>query len=125
MNFAEQLKQLPAISHLAELQLLNETGEVVARIENKPGKIGSLTVYHALALKHEGRITPAAAEEGLTLFAEHTADARQRPGAHPNIDRLFDIIKTGRTLTVKLVAFTNWEMHMWLDENSTDFLLIY
>lgn len=107
MNFAEQLKQLPAITHLAELQLLNDTGEVVARIENKPGKIGSLTVYHALALKHESRITPTAAQEGLELFAEHTADARQRPGAHPNIDRLFEIIRTGQSYTVKLVTLTD------------------
>jgi hypothetical protein len=104
MNFTEQLKELPAITHLAELQLLDDNGNIVARIENKPGKIGSLTVYHALSLKHEGRITPAAAEEGLTLFAEHTADARKRPGAHPNIDRLFEIIKTGRAYTVELVT---------------------
>ena len=106
MNFTEQLKELPAITHLAELQLLDDNGDVFARIENKPGKIGSLTVYHALALKHKGRITPSAAEEGLALFAEHTADARQRPGAHPNIDRLFEIIQTGRTYTVKLMTLT-------------------
>ena len=112
MNFTEQLKELPVITHLAELQLLDESGNIVARIENKPGKIGSLTVYHALALKHEYRITPAAAQEGLELFAEHTADARQRPGAHPNIDRLFDIIQKAQTYTVRLVTFTNWEMHM-------------
>jgi len=106
MNFTDQLKQLPAISHLAELQLLNDKGEAVARMENKPGKIGSLTVYHALAQKYDGQITPTAAHEGLALFAEHTEDARQRPGAHPNIDRLFDIIQTNQTYNVKLVTLT-------------------
>ncbi len=106
MNFSDQLKQLPTISHLAELQLLDDNDAVIARIENKPGKTGSLTVYHALVLKHGGRITPAGAQEGLVLFAEHTDDARQRPGAHPNIDRLFEIIETGQTYTVKLVSLT-------------------
>lgn len=104
MNFTDQLKELPAISHLAELQLVDEKGQIVARIENKPGKTGSLTVYHALALKHGGQITPTAAQEGLVLFAEHTADALRRPGAHPNIDRLFDIIQTGQAYTVKLIS---------------------
>ena len=41
MAFADNLKQLPAISHLAELQLIDASGVVVATIENKPGKAGS------------------------------------------------------------------------------------
>jgi len=47
MNFAEQLALLPAVDHLAAIELLD--GEtVLARIENKPGQAGSLRVYHAL-----------------------------------------------------------------------------
>ncbi|HRK40345.1 MAG TPA: DUF2322 family protein [Burkholderiaceae bacterium] len=101
MNFADNLKRLPPVTHLAALHLLNSEGNVVATIENKPGKAGSLAVYAALAAKH-GSINPAAAEEGLQLFAEHTDAARLHPGSHPNIDRLFDILATGTTLTVKL-----------------------
>lgn len=88
MNFADRLKQLPPVQHLAALELLNNQGEVVATIENKPGQAGSLAVYHALAQQHGGAITPAAAALGLTWYGEHLADAQQHPGKHPNIDRL-------------------------------------
>jgi len=87
MNFADTLKTLPSVSHLAGLQLLDAAGQVVALIENKPGQAGSLAVYAALAQRH-GALTPAAAAEGLALYAEHTADAQAHPGKHPNIDRL-------------------------------------
>lgn len=103
MAFADNLAQLPPVTHLTELQLLDAAGNVVATIENKPGKAGSLAVYAALAAKH-GRIDTAAAEEGLQLFAEHTASARSHPGSHPNIDRLLEVIATGKALAVKLVA---------------------
>lgn len=103
MAFADNLKQLPPVTHLAELQLLDAAGNVVASIENKPGKSGSLAVYAELANKH-GSINAAAAEEGLQLFAEHTASARSHPGSHPNIDRLLDIIASGQALAVKLVV---------------------
>ena len=101
-TFADNLRQLPPVSHLRELQLLNSAGQVVATIENKPGKAGSLAVYNALAAKH-GRIDRAAAEEGLLLFAEHTEAARAHPGSHPNIDRLFDVVASGQGYTVRLI----------------------
>lgn len=90
MNFAERLKTLPSVNHLAALQLLDSVGQTKATIENKPGQAGSLAVYHALAQQHGGVITPAAAAQGLEWYAEHTADAQAHPGKHPNIDRLVD-----------------------------------
>ena len=101
-TFAEHLRQLPSVAHLAELQLIDAAGGLAATIENKPGKAGSLAVYHALAAKH-GSINVAAAQEGLALFAEHTESARQHPGSHPNIDRLFEVIASGQGYTVRLV----------------------
>ena len=101
-TFAENLSQLPPVSHLSELQLIDAAGQVAATIENKPGKAGSLAVYNALAAKH-GSLNVAAAQEGLALFAEHTESARQHPGSHPNIDRLFEVIASGRGYTVRLV----------------------
>ena len=101
-TFAEHLRQLPPVTHLAALELIDANGQVVANIENKPGKAGSLAVYHALAAKHGG-INRAAAEEGLVLFAEHTEAARQHPGSHPNIDRLFDIVASGLGHSVCLI----------------------
>lgn len=88
MAFADTLKTLPPVAHLAALQLLDAQGQVIAVIENKPGQAGSLAVYHALAHQHAGAITPAAAAQGLALYGEHTDDARANPGKHPNIDRL-------------------------------------
>ena len=102
MAFADNLKQLPSIAQLVALELIDAAGAVAATIENKPGKAGSLAVYHALAAKHGG-INVAAAEEGLELFAEHTADARANPGKHPNIDRLLEVIASGQGYSVKLV----------------------
>jgi hypothetical protein len=101
MTFAENIKALPAIDHLAGVQLLNDTGEIVSTIENKPGKAGSLAIYAALAKKH-GSITRAAAAEGLDLYAEHTASAIEHPGSHPNIDLLLAVQKTGSPLHVRL-----------------------
>ncbi|NMG64927.1 DUF2322 family protein [Azoarcus indigens] len=102
MAFAENLKQLPGVSHLAAINLLNDAGEVLATIENKPGQAGSLAVYNHLAQLH-GAITPEAARKGLELYAEHTEDARLNPGKHPNIDRLIGLIERGETMKVKQV----------------------
>ena len=103
MAFADNLKALPSIAHIAELQLFDAAGELAATIPNAPGKAGSVTVYNALAAKH-GSINVAAAQEGLQIFAEHTDDAKARPGAHPNIDRLLEVIATGKGYEVKVVA---------------------
>ena len=80
MAFADNLLQLPSIDGLAALHLRDASGTLVASIENKPGK-----------------------QEGLELFAEHTADAHANPGAHPNIDRLLQIIESGQSLQVERV----------------------
>ena len=103
MAFADNLKTLPSIAHIAELQLIDDAGHVAATIPNAPGKAGSVTIYNAWAAKH-GSINVAAAQEGLQLFAEHTDDAKARPGAHPNIDRLMEVIATGKGYGVKVVA---------------------
>lgn len=103
MAFANNLQQLPSIDHLAALQLIDAQGNVAATIPNEPGKAGSVRLYAALAAKH-GRINVAAAQEGLELFAEHTEAARQHPGSHPNIDRLLQVIASGQTYDVKLIA---------------------
>ena len=102
-TFADTLRQLPAVAHLAALQLIDASGQVVATLENKPGQAGSLAVYHALASQY-GRIDLAAAEQGLLLFAEHTAAARRHPGSHPNIDRLFEVIASGQGYDIRLIA---------------------
>lgn len=103
MPFADNLKQLPPIHHLAGLQLLDAQGQLVATIENKPGQAGSVAVYHALTQRFGG-IDADAAREGLSIYAEHTADARTNPGKHPNIDRLLMIERDGGQFTVALLS---------------------
>ncbi|MDI6750861.1 MAG: DUF2322 family protein [Rhodocyclaceae bacterium] len=105
MAFADNLKQLPKVSHLAALQLFDRQGNLVATIENKPGQSGSLAVYNHLAQLY-GAITPEAAKKGLELYAEHAEDARVHPGKHPNIDRLVTLVTEGGQLRVKQVFAT-------------------
>ena len=100
MSFAENLKKLPGISHLAAINLLDAEGNAVAVIENKPGSAGSVAVYNHLAQTY-GAITPQAAQKGIEIYAEHSEDARLNPGKHPNIVRLITLVAEGATLRVK------------------------
>ncbi|MHB1213589.1 MAG: DUF2322 family protein [Thiobacillus sp.] len=100
MSFAETLKTLPE-ARGARLHLHNAAGAGVAAIDNAAGTAGSFRVYAYLAAKYGG-ISPAAAAEGLAIFAEHTDDARLNPGRHPNIDRLLAVQAAGDTLAVAI-----------------------
>lgn len=102
-TFKENLQQLPPIDGVQRIDLLDGTGAVVASIENQPGKQGSVAVYQYL--KHAfGVLDARAADHGLAVFAEHTADARNRPGAHPNVDRLLEIAAGGGPLRIEVIA---------------------
>lgn len=101
-SFKENLQQLPPIEGIERLEMVDAAGDVVASIENEPGKQGSLAVYQYLLATH-GVLNAEAATFGLAIFAEHTEDARNRPGAHPNIDRLFEIRGGAAPLAMQLV----------------------
>ncbi len=101
-TFQDILATLPPVGGIARIELLDPDGRLAASIENRPGSQGSLRVYRHLAEKH-GAITPAAAQEGLALYAEHATDARANPGRHPNIDRLFELIARDATLTARAI----------------------
>ena len=51
MAFADNLKTLPSIAHIAELQLIDDAGNLAATIPNAAGKAGSLSIYNALRLR--------------------------------------------------------------------------
>ena len=101
-SFKENLKLLPSIEDLARIEIHDQAGTFVASIENAPGKQGSLVVYRYLQQTF-GILDAHAAAHGLVVFAEHTADAKNRPGAHPNIDRLLEIVDGGASLEIKCV----------------------
>ncbi|MEW9856412.1 DUF2322 family protein [Novosphingobium sp. M1R2S20] len=101
-TFKDNLEQLPPVDGVRRIDLVDADGTVVGSIENQPGKQGSLAVYQYL-----GQVFPVldaeAAEHGLAVFGEHTADARDRPGAHPNVDRLIAIATGGAPLTIAII----------------------
>lgn len=102
-TFKENLQQLPPVDGVQRIDLVDEAGTVVASIENQPGKQGSLAVYQYLKQSFD-ILDESAATHGLAVFAEHTADARNRPGAHPNVDRLLEIAAGGGRLRVQVIA---------------------
>ena len=101
--FKDNLAQLPGIEGIERIDLVDGKGTVVASIENKPGKQGSVAVYHYLKQAF-GALDAKAAEHGLAVFGEHTDDARNRPGAHPNVDRLLDIVNGGEALRIDVIS---------------------
>jgi hypothetical protein len=102
-TFKDNLQRLPSIEGVRRIELTDSAGAVVASIENAPGKQGSLAVYQYLKLAF-GALDARAADHGLAVFGEHTADARQSPGAHPNIDRLLEIAAGGEALRLEVVG---------------------
>jgi hypothetical protein len=102
-TFKDNLLQLPPIEGVQRIDLVEGGGAVVATIENQPGKQGSLAVYHYLQQAF-GVLDAKAAEHGLAVFGEHTADARNRPGAHPNVDLLLGIAAGNPPLIIEIVT---------------------
>lgn len=102
MSFADNLASMPEIDHLSAILIKTESGDAVDRIDNAPGKQGSLKLYNAL-LEEFGELNAAAAKKGLELFAEHVADAEANPGKHPNIDRLFAIAESDVALQMERI----------------------
>lgn len=98
-TFKDNLKQLPPVDGVERIDLVDAQGAVASSIENQPGKQGSLAVYQYLSQVFD-TLNADAAEHGLALFGEHTADACDRPGAHPNIDRLLAIAAGGAPLSI-------------------------
>lgn len=101
-SFKDNLQLLPSIEGLARRDLIDPAGAAVATIENQPSKQGSFSVYHYLQQSFGGLDTKAATH-ALEIFAEHTIDTKSRPGTHPNIGRLLQIIAGAAPLTIQLV----------------------
>ncbi|MCF8157829.1 MAG: DUF2322 family protein [Burkholderiaceae bacterium] len=105
-KFSEILASLENSDHIQKIELAKADGSNAGLIENKPGSQGSVKVYHHL-FKKWGNINKDAAKDGLKIYAEHTQDAEENPGKHPNIDRLFEVIETGDVLTVSIIEAKN------------------
>ena len=101
-NFTDVLLDLDPIDDIVRIELFYADGEEAGVLMNKPGSAGSVKVYSHL-YKTFGSINVEAAIEGLSLYAEHTADAEDHPRKHPNIDRLFQVIEDKDPVTVKII----------------------
>lgn len=106
MDFKSILTTLPEINRLSGLNVMNGT-TLIHHIPAIEGKLGSLRVYNALALQFNGKLDRTSAQKGLEIFAEHTADARQHPGKHPNIDLLFNVINENLNYQLEPVESIN------------------
>jgi len=102
-SFQDNLRRLAPVDGVKRIDLVDAGGAVVGSIESQPGKQGSLAVYHYLKQVF-GTLDANAAEHGLAVFAEHTADARQRPGAHPNVDRLLAVVANDVPLEISVIT---------------------
>ena len=102
-KFSDVLLTLDNADEVRRIELYYENGEPAGVIENKPGSQGSVKVFHHL-YKMFGGITLDAAVEGLALYAEHTEDAENCPGKHPNVDKLINVLENEEPLTVKVIG---------------------
>lgn len=100
-SFKENLQLLPAVEGIGRIDMVDPNDTIVATIENKPGKQGSLAVYQYLERTFD-KLDEEAAFHGLAVFAEHTDDAKNRPGAHPNIDLLLKITEGRTPLSIQI-----------------------
>lgn len=101
-KFSEVLLSLDDVTGVKKIELYHEDGSLEGVIENKPGTQGSIKVYHHL-YKMFGSISLDAAVEGLSLYAEHTEDAENCPGKHPNVDRLINVLEDEEPLQIKII----------------------
>jgi hypothetical protein len=101
-KFSDVLLTLDSIDDVQRIELYHEDGKPAGVIENKPGSQGSVKVYNHLYRMYGG-ITLDAAVEGLALYAEHTEDAENCPGKHPNVDKLLNVLENEAPLTVKII----------------------
>lgn len=101
-KFSDVLLTLDNTDDVKRIELYHEDGSAAGVIDNKPGSQGSVKVFHHL-YKMYGGITLDAAVEGLSLYAEHTEDAENCPGKHPNVDKLINVLENEEPLTVKVI----------------------
>ncbi len=101
-KFSEVLQGLDSAEDVLRIELFHPDGSSAGTIENKPGTQGSLKVYNHL-YKMFGDISLDAAVEGLALYAEHTEDAENCPGKHPNVDRLLNVLEDELPLSIKVI----------------------
>ncbi len=101
-KFSDILHTIDDASHVQSIELFNAAGRSVGVIENKPGSQGSVKVYYHLYRMY-GELSLDAAVEGLSLFAEHTADAENCPGKHPNVDRLLNLLEDEEALKIVVI----------------------
>lgn len=102
-KFSDVLLTLDSADEVRRIELYLENGTLAGSIENKPGSQGSIKVFYHL-YKMYGGITLDAAVEGLALYAEHTEDAENCPGKHPNVDRLISVLENEAPLTMKVIT---------------------
>ena len=102
MTFQTVLATLPSIDGITKIEIL-DGNKIIHQIPAIEGKLGSLKVYNALAQQFGLELDSIAAQQGLIWFAEHTQNAKENQGKHPNIDLLFQIIEQNQRLKLRII----------------------
>lgn len=102
-KFSDVLLELESADNIQRIEFFDDSDRPAGALHNKPGSAGSMKVYYRL-YKMYGAISLRAAVRGLSLFAEHAKDAEENPGKHPNIDRLYAVIKNEAPLSMKIIT---------------------
>jgi diaminopimelate decarboxylase len=72
-------------------------------IQNRQGKETSLQIYAAV-ISNDGYISPAGAKKGLAVYGNSLRnEAKERPGSHPEIDRLEKIARARQAVRCDIV----------------------
>ena len=101
-KFKDILEKFEDASHVKKIILSNKDGGIVGAIENISGSLGSIKLYQHFYLTF-GELSIDAALKGIELYSEYSKEAKNYPGKHPNIDRLFDIIENEETVKIKII----------------------
>lgn len=117
--FSENLEQFPSIENIERIEFY-QNGHLLSDVKNIDGQKGSLSLYFYL-FRTMGILDTASAKRGLELYAEHTQDAKNHPGKHPNIDRLLLIQATNENMEMKVFYRESADIsNLWEDENEDE-----
>ena len=87
----------------AAIERVKIHGENGGVIQNTKGKEASLQIYTAIT-SNDGYISPAGAKKGLAVYGNLLRDeAKERPGSHPEIDRLEKIARSKQAVRCDVI----------------------
>ena len=98
-HFGAGFDELQATDNFKHLHLARENGTEKITLDNIPGKQASVKILYNIT--NDSIISSNDAQHGLALYGDYTQEEKEKPGAHPNIRLLMDIIKNNESWKVE------------------------